>query len=407
MNILIVCQHFYPEQFQINDIAPALVQRGHNVTVLTGLPNYPKGDVFDGYDDPSNRKRLDEKYEEQYGVHIIRCSMRPRKKGVKNLMLNYVSFAYNARKVVAKLNGDYDIVLSYQLSPITMSIPAIVYKNRWKRPLLLYCLDLWPESAKAHIKKPFGLLYKFICLLSRNIYNKCDRILVTSRPFIEYLNKNNRVPLSKLAYLPQHADSSMISMDLTAEDNGVADFMFAGNLGAGQNLTTIVEAAAILGSRPDYKIHFVGDGSQRELLEKMIKDYNLQKNIVVHGNQKRENMPSFYKMADALLITLRGNNFVGNTMPGKMQMYMTTGKPILGAINGAANEVISESGCGKSVASGDYKGLAELMREYIETPGRYAQCGEKARDYFMKHFTQEIFIDKLENELMSLLKTDI
>ena len=86
---------------------------------------------------------------------------------------------------------------------------------------------------------------------------------------------------------------------------------------------------------------------------------------------------------------------------------MTTGKPIFGAINGAANEVISESGCGKSVASGDYKGLAELMREYIETPDRYAQCGEKARDYFMKHFTQEIFIDKLENELMSLLKTDI
>ena len=106
-------------------------------------------------------------------------------------------------------------------------------------------------------------------------------------------------------------------MDLTAEDNGVADFMFAGNLGAGQNLTTIVEAAAILGSRPDYKIHFVGDGSQRELLEKMTKDYNLQGNIVFHGNQKRENMPSFYKMADALLITLRGNNFVGNTMPGK------------------------------------------------------------------------------------------
>ncbi len=403
MNILIICQHFYPEQFQINDIAPALVQRGHNVTVLTGLPNYPKGYVFDGYDDPSNRKRLDEKYEEQYGVHIIRCKMRPRKKGIKNLMLNYLSFAYNARKEVAKLDGNYDVVLSYQLSPITMVIPAITYKNRWKRPLLLYCLDLWPESAQAHIKKPFSFLYKFISLLSRNIYNKCDRILVTSRPFIEYLNKNNRVPLSKLAYLPQHADSSMISMDLAAEDNGVADFMFAGNLGAGQNLTTIVEAAAILGSRPDYKIHFVGDGSQRELLEKMTKDYNLQENIVFHGNQKRENMPSFYKMADALLITLRGNNFVGNTMPGKMQMYMTTGKPILGAINGAANEVISESGCGKSVASGDYKGLAELMCEYIETPDRYAQCGEKARVYFMKHFTQDIYIDKLEQELISMV----
>ncbi len=403
MNILIICQHFYPEQFQLNDIAPALVCRGHNVTVLTGLPNYPKGVIFEGYEDESNRRLLDREYEAQYGVHIVRCKMRPRKKGVKNLMLNYLSFAYNARKEVTELDGNYDVVLSYQLSPITMVLPAITYKKRWGKPLLLYCLDIWPESAKAHVRKPFNLLYSFIKALSKWVYNQCDRVLVTSRPFIEYLNDQNKVPLSKLAYLPQHSDSSMIEMDLTAESNGVADFMFAGNLGAGQNLTTIIDAATILGPRPDYKVHFVGDGSQREMLEQMVKERNLQDNIIFHGNQKRSDMPSFYKQADVLLITLRGNNFVGNTMPGKLQMYMTTGKPILGAINGAANEVITESKCGQCVPACDHEGLARLMLDYIEHPESYVKCGYNARKYFMEHFTQDIYIDALEKELFNLI----
>jgi glycosyltransferase involved in cell wall biosynthesis len=217
------------------------------------------------------------------------------------------------------------------------------------------------------------------------------------------LNDQNKVPLSKLAYLPQHSDSSMIEMDLTAESNGVADFMFAGNLGAGQNLTTIIDAATILGPRPDYKVHFVGDGSQREMLEQMVKERNLQDNIIFHGNQKRSDMPSFYKQADVLLITLRGNNFVGNTMPGKLQMYMTTGKPILGAINGAANEVITESKCGQCVPACDHEGFARLMLDYIEHPESYVKCGYNARKYFMEHFTQDIYIDALEKELFNLI----
>ena len=96
-----------------------------------------------------------------------------------------------------------------------------------------------------------------------------------------------------------------------------------------------------------------------------------------------------YKKADVLLITLRGNNEVGNTMPGKLQMYMTTGKPIFEAINGAANEVIKEAECGACVDAGDYKGLADLMKSNIESPEKYKDCGVNARRYFNEHFTFE------------------
>lgn len=403
MKILIVSQLYYPEQFQINDIASELRRRGHDVTVLTGMPNYPKGELFDGYKTLEECRAKDAEREAVDGVRIVRCKLRPRKRGKKNLMLNYLSFAYNATRMVRALDDDFDVVLSYQLSPITMALPAIAYKRRHGKPLLLYCLDLWPESALAHVKRSWHLVYKAIAWLSKAIYAKADKILVTSRPFIDYLHERNSVALERLDYLPQHADTTMVDMDLTAENNGVADFMFAGNLGAGQNLPTIIEAAALLGARADYKIHFVGDGSQRVELERMTAELGLQDNIFFHGSQRREDMPHYYRMADALLITLRGNNAVGNTMPGKLQMYMTTGKPIFGAINGAANEVIQEAQCGECVAAGDSRGLASIMEKYISAPRAYEACGERARQYFVSHFTLQHYVDGLEKELKRLL----
>ena len=206
-----------------------------------------------------------------------------------------------------------------------------------------------------------------------------------------------------MAYLPQHAGEDMLEMDLQAVDNGVADFMFAGNLGKGQCVDVIIKAAALLGKRNDYMVHLVGDGRMRHKLEQMVKENDLESNVVFYGNQKREDMPLFYKKADVLLITLRGNNEVGNTMPGKLQMYMTTGKPILGAINGAAAEVIEEAQCGSCSKAGDYQGLAKLMQFYIEHPKEYDVCGKNARNYFKRHFTLEHFMDALESELKILV----
>lgn len=403
MKILIVSQYYYPEQFQINDISMELVKRGHEVSVLCGVPNYPKGVVFPGYETYKERLSREKDYFEKTGVRVIHINQVPRGHNPFSLMRNYLSFMRNGKKAVEQLTDSFDVVLGYQLSPITSMEPALKYKELHGTPVLFYTLDIWPVSAESMLKSKKKPLFPIVANLSRKIYQGADRILVTSRPFIDYLTKENGVEISRIAYLPQHAGTQMLSMDLTSDDNGVADFMFAGNLGNGQRLDVIIDAAAELGHRNDYKIHFVGDGSMRDKLEKMAFEKGLQDNVVFHGNQKREDMPSFYKMADALLITLRGNNEVGNTMPGKLQMYMTTGKPVLGAINGAANEVIHESGCGDCVKAGDSKGLAKFMLDYIDNPDKYSECGRKGRDYFKKHFTLDIYMDALEKELKSLV----
>lgn len=399
MKILIVTQYFYPEQFQINEIAPELVKRGHEVTVLCGIPNYPKGVVFEGYGSAESLAQKEREYFEKTGVKVVHVEQHPRGNNPLSLIRNYISFARNSKKYVRKMDKDYDVVLGYQLSPITSMEAALEYKRLYGAPVVFYTLDIWPVSAEGMLKSKSNPLMIPVKRLSGRIYQGADRIIVTSRPFMDYLHWANGIDYNRMAYLPQHAGDGMINMDLRAEDNGIADFMFAGNLGKGQRLDVIVKAARILGKRKDYMIHFVGDGRMRIELENMVKEYGLQDNVVFYGNQKREDMPRFYKMADALLITLRGNNEVGDTMPGKLQMYMTTGKPIFGAINGAAYEVINDAKCGSCVKAGDYEGLAKLMKFYIERPADYLNCGQNAREYFKKHFTLDNYMDGLEKEL--------
>lgn len=399
MKILIVTQYYYPEQFQINEIAPELVKRGHEVTVLCGIPNYPKGVVFEGYCSADSLAHKEREYFEKTGVKVVHVEQHPRGNNPLSLIRNYISFARNSKKYVRQMDKDFDVVLGYQLSPITSMEAALEYKRLYGTPVVFYTLDIWPVSAEGMLKSNRNPLMIPVKRLSRRIYQGADRILVTSRPFMDYLHRANGIDYDRMGYLPQHAGDGMINMDLRAEDNGIADFMFAGNLGKGQRLDVIVKAARILGKRKDYMIHFVGDGRMRVELENMVKEYGLQDNVVFYGNQKREDMPRFYKMADALLITLRGNNEVGDTMPGKLQMYMTTGKPIFGAINGAAYEVINDAKCGSCVKAGDYEGLAKLMRFYIEHPADYLSCGQNAREYFKIHFTLDNYMDGLEKEL--------
>lgn len=399
MKILIVSQYYFPEQFQINEIAPELVKRGHEVTVLCGIPNYPKGEPYDGYRTVAECKEREMMYLEKTGVKVVHVEQILRGKNPVSLVRNYFSFVKNSKKTVRELDKDYDVVLGYQLSPITSMYAALEYKKLTGTPLVYYTLDVWPVSAEAMLKSKKNPAYAWAKKISKELYQGADRVVVTSHPFIEYLHKDVDYPVEKMSYLPQHADMEMINDDLNAEDNGVVDFMFAGNIGKGQRVDVIIKAAKILGKREDYKIHLVGDGCMRVELEKMVCEYGLPENVIFYGNQKRDDMPKFYKMADVLLITLRGNNEVGDTIPGKLQMYMTTGKTIMGAINGGAQEVIKEAKCGTCVGAGDYEGLAKLMAFYIEHPDNFNECGRNARRYFLDHFTLDQYMNGLEAEL--------
>ncbi len=369
----------------INEIAPALVQRGHGVTVVTGLPNYPSGVIEKEY------RKKDKRMETVNGVRVVRCPIIPRGRNKIQLLLNYVSYMLSASGKARGLKENFDIVISYQLTPILQVYPAIRYAKKKKLKLLTYNLDLAPMCGSGYVQNK-KLIFSLYSKLSSRLMNACDRIAVTSKSFIEYNNKVNGVPTEKMVYLPQHASDAMMGADMRAEDNGVADFMFAGNIAHGSGLHTLVEAAAKLKEEENFRIHIVGDGSYLETLKDKVKEAALEDFFVFHGRYPQEKMPEVYRLADALLITLREGQI---TVPAKLQNYMTAGKPIFGAMDGSGKELIGEVGCGVCVSAGDADGLCEIMRDYVRNTQNYERCGALAQDYFKRHFTLDTYVENL------------
>ncbi|KGP75331.1 hypothetical protein JT05_11150 [Desulfosporosinus sp. Tol-M] len=397
MKILVVCQYYYPEQFKINDICEQLILDGHVVTVLTGLPNYPTGNIPNEYQWGRKRK------ETINGVKVLRCFEIGRKNGVVGMALNYASYMLSAAIKALFLNIDFDIIFVYQLSPVFMALPAVVLKKRFNKPLYLYCCDIWPESLKNYIPDEKSLIFRIISKFSSYLYSKCDAITVTSEPFIKYFNQAHSIPIERITYNPQHAEDIYLEMDFSSEDD-VIDFVFMGNIGIAQDIDCILDAAEKIKYLPKFKVHFVGDGSYLDTSKDLVKKKGLEDIVLFHGRYPLDNMPDFYKLADACLLTLKDDSLVGLTMPLKLQGYMAAGKAVIGAINGAARDVIIESKCGVCVNAGDSYALAEAMKEFVLKPNMNKEYGENGRSYFKSHFTKEMYIKKLEKILIEMVE---
>lgn len=394
MKILVFSQYYRPEQFLLSEICEELVCSGHEVSVITGLPNYPEGVIPKEYKFQKNRDQLIN------GVHVKRCSIIPRGRNKLQLILNYLSYMINARIKSLSVRGDYDIVILFQLTPILQAYPAIKYCRKHQKKLVTYCYDLAPKSGSQLLdnRNPIKKLY---ARFSAWAYQSCDVIAVTSKSFINYLVTVNNVRSDKIVYLPQHASDIFLKDEMTTNNNGIIDFMFAGNLGLGASLETIVNAAEELAGKESFLIHFVGDGAACKEIRRSIADKQIEQYFVFHGQHPIEEMPDYYRIADALLIVLRKGQI---TIPGKLQTYMSVGKPVLGALDGSGADIINESMCGKCVAAQDHRGLADIMREFIHNPNAFEEYGENGREYFLKNFTKEHFIENFNKILVNQIK---
>ena len=397
MKILVVCQYYYPEQFRINDICEQLVVEGHFVTVLTGLPNYPKGEIPNDYKWGKRRKEV------VNGVNVIRSFVVARGNSALRLGLNYISYMLSATLKILFMKKNFDLIFVYQLSPVTMAFPAVILKKITKTPLYLYSCDIWPESMKNIISDECNIVYKLVKRFSTYLYSECDGIGITSKPFFQYFNKFHSIPMDKISYIPQHAEETYLTIK-EPEDNGVVDFMFMGNIGIVQDIDCILDAVKELNGRLNFKVHFVGDGSYLENSKLIVEERGLSDRVIFHGRHPLNTMPEFYSLADACLLTLKTDSLVGLTMPSKLQGYMAAGRPVIGAINGSAQEIINESKCGTCVNASDSKSLANVMKDFIENQDYYKDCGKNGRKYFMKNFTKEIYLKKLIREFNNLME---
>ena len=384
MKILVACQYYTPEPFRISDICEALAEQGNDVTVVTGTPNYPEGEIYPGYEKGA---RADEVIG---GVRVHRCPLIPRKSGAVYRFLNYYSFVWSSRRYLRKMKEDFDVVFVNQLSPVMMAEGALAWAKRNHRRCVLYCLDLWPESLLAGGIGQGSPIYQLFLRISRRIYRSADGILVSSRGYAEYFRE--KFQIENVRYLPQYAEDLFGELPQPTEEKQTVDFLFAGNVGSGQSVETIVEAARLLKNERTIHIHIVGGGISLEKCRILAEGLP---NITFYGRQKLEQMPRYYAMADVFLVSLMKDPVLSMCLPGKVQSYLAAGKPVVGAIDGEAARVIREAECGMCAPAEDPETLAELIRRMAAQPELRKQYGENARRYYRAHFQKEKFISDL------------
>lgn len=408
MRILIFSQYFWPENFRVNDLVGALKERGHEVTVLTGEPNYPDGRIFPEY------AAAPERYSSYDGTAVVRVPLLPRGSGSTRLVLNYLSFVVSAGIGAPwKLRGcDFDVIFVYQLSPITSALPAIALSRIKGVPVILWVLDLWPETLQAlgvvrspRLFAPIGRMVSFI-------YRNCTLVLGQSRAceanVARYAGSS-----SKYRYFPQWSEELFGDdgklPEMAAEVKPYAqtfNVVFAGNIGESQDFPAILSAAEQLKDDARIRWLIVGDGRAAESVRAEILAKGLQDVVVMLGRHPIERMPSFFAAAGALLVSLKRDPIFAMTIPGKVQTYLASGRPIVAMLDGEGSRVIAESGAGLVVASGDSAGLGVAVRRLADmTSSVRAEMGAKGRAYATAEFGRERLLSQLEDYMEGVRTT--
>ena len=397
MRLLVVSQYFWPENFRINDLVGELVKRGHEVTVLTGKPNYPDGKIFQHFRD------FPDSYSKYEGADVVRVPLVARGRGSVTLFLNYISFAISASILgVWRLRGrQFDAIFTCQLSPVTVAIPAIILRAFKKIPMILWVLDLWPESLEAVGVIRSKSLLRLVGVMVSAIYKRSDLILVQSQSFIPAVSKYLKKKIDVL-YFPSWSDLTLDNKATKAAveiniDPSFFNIVFTGNIGVAQDFPAILEAAEKLRGLLKVRWFIVGDGRMAGWLKDQIELRGLQESVFLLGRFPVERMPSFFSHADVLFLALRDEPIFAMTIPGKLQTYMAYGKPVLAMINGEGARVIEESGCGIACPAGSSDSLMNAVIRLSKIPKK--EMDEMARlgvIYSNQEFNRNTLISKLE-----------
>lgn len=404
LRILLVSQYFWPESFPINALARALRERGIEVTVLTGQPNYPEGETFAGYS-PWRLQRGD-----YAGMNVLRVPLFPRgKRSSLRLALNYLSFVF-AGLVFGPwlLRGrGFDVVLVYAPSPLLQALPAIWLARLKQAPCMVWVQDLWPESlaATGYVKNKLAL--HMVELVVRYIYRHTDRVLIPSEAFRMPITSLLNDP-ARIRYYPNaHAVNEGVFPDgskcppevraLVEDIRSGFSIVFAGNLGTAQSLETIIGAATILQQKAvPIRFFLIGSGSLSDWLSEEIRRRELR-NVELPGRFSTEAMPNLYAAAEVLLVALRDEPIFTFTIPSKIQSYLAAGKPIIASLNGEGARVVIEAKAGLACPASDAQLLAQAVLDlYRLSPDTRREMGENGRNYASNYFA----LDRLTMELI-------
>lgn len=400
MKLLLVTPHFYPETFKCNDMAFELARRGHDVTVMTAIPDYPEGHFHRGYGVLRRRR------ERVNGVSVHRSLLISRHNGTAPwLALNYLSYTFFAffKALWFGLTRRYDAVIVHETSPVMVGIPAVIVKKMQRIPLHFWVLDLWPESLTAAGGITSPLVLKPFERLTRWIYDNSDTILIGSEGFRTPIVSKKQTYASRVRPFPNWLDPAVCETESAIRlPEGKFNVVFAGNLGDAQDIPAVLEAIRLLRDDPRVHFTFVGGGRKRQLAESFIREHRLSGCVTFIDRVPRTEIGSILRQASAQLLTLKESPIFRLTVPARLQAYMQAGRPVIAMINGEAARLIDDAQCGWSVAAGDSQALASLIAEKASaTAAELDALGANGRAYATAHYDFSTCIDNLESILRS------
>lgn len=397
-HILVVSQYFYPETFRINDMCQEWVKRGYKVTVVTGIPNYPMGKIFEGYGFTKKRHEI------WNGIEIYRIPLIPRGSGAVGMIANYLSFMTSGMIAgkIKRINAD--LVFSFEVSPMTQVVTGISFSKRLHVPHYLYVQDLWPENVITVTGINSPLVIRPIDRLVDYVYKNSNEIFATSPSFVRTIcNRKRPVDEHKVHYWPQYAEEFYKPVDKTiakrtAISYGIADedsfkIIFTGNIGVAQGLQILPQTAKIL-KEENVKFVIVGDGRYLENLKADIEKNNVQDKFVMIERQKAETIPVLLAACEAAFISFAEDELWTKTIPAKLQSYMACGMPVVAAAQGETARIIEESGCGLCCRLGDATQLSQTIVKMMHAD--LTEMGKKSRKYFENNFDKQVLMDEMD-----------
>ena len=399
--ILVVTQHFWPENFRINDIVEGFLQDGIAVDVLCGLPNYPKGEWFPGYSVAGPFE------EEWHGARLYRCKEVSRRGNTSvNIFLNYVSWPWYAAHALHRLPGGYDAVFCFNTSPVLMCWPAIRYAKKHHIPFTNYVLDIWPENLYSVLNVKNKALRAIAQGVSDALYKKADRLIAMSEPLQQRLCQRTGMPPQKIAVIPQYCEDFYAvpqpDAALQAQFGGRFNLVFTGTFTPAQSLETVITAVQDARSRGADMLHLllVGDGMSRAALEAKVKELHAEDAVTFYGSVPATDIPRFTALADALIVCLSDSPDLGLTVPAKVASYMAAGKPVLASMDGAGNAAVAAAG-GLSSPACDAAALADnLLALTRMDAAQRAAMGQSAKEYYLAHYRRSELLRKLEHFIL-------
>ncbi len=396
--ILIFTNHYDPEYFKINDIVDWISEKEAEISVITGNPNYPSGKITKGF------PFFGSKREPKRGLTIYRLPLIPRgKSGYLRLSINYISYFFSLSFFTLWciiFHKKYQTVFIHHTSPPLLFFPAILYKKIKNAKLILWDLDMWPNTLEA-----LGVIKsKFILRILERIfklsYKYFDKILIASRSFEVIARK--RINESKIEYFPNWADREFEKLNLKLvypKKNDEVIITYAGNIGEAQGFALLIEAFKTSKNK-NIKLNIIGSGRYKKTLLELVFETNLESQISLIDPLDSIDLIPFIKKTHYLYLSLKKSSIFSKTVPAKLQTYLSTGKPIISSISGESRDLLTLNNCGLNVNAGDKNGLIRIFQNINKvSTEEYERFSKNSKNLYLKNFQSS----NRKKQLLSIL----